>query len=193
MGRVSTVSLFPQVSGMAAEMRRMTNSDGGLRSNRQIFNAVATGEAGASITFSASRQMMNRQRRRSHPALPTTTQAAAEAVLNAAEHVRRHHAFNVEMGNEVRWRHSHWLLTDIDRYWDSRYWLRRIGETFKVFQDSFHPHREPPLRKRASPTNRDRHPCTVGLLSSSPDRAPLSYARQRGPPLGLRKRASSQA
>ena len=90
-----------QLADMAVEMRRMVREEGALLPNRQVINAVARGEAGAAMPTGPARQMLNRQRRHNHPALPGTPALAAAAVTEADDNVRRHHAFNVEVAGEV--------------------------------------------------------------------------------------------
>ena len=90
-----------QMANIAVALRRVVRQQGAVLPNQRIFDMVAAGEAGAGMSTAAARQMMNRERRRHVPALPATPAQAAVAIAESLP-LRRHLAFSVDVGGEVR-------------------------------------------------------------------------------------------
>ena len=90
------------MADLAVELRKVVREHGAVLPNQRVLDMVAAGEAGAAMSISATRQMLNRERRRHVPALPATPELAAAAIADVeGQHLRRNHAFNVQVDGQV--------------------------------------------------------------------------------------------
>ncbi|XP_043192456.1 uncharacterized protein LOC122365366 isoform X2 [Amphibalanus amphitrite] len=97
-----TVGKELEAMAAANRLRQMANTDGGQRSNLDIYRAAVADAGGPSLSYSSVQQMLRRHRRRAKaPALPLTPADAVEALSAAGEMQRRHHAFSLCVGEET--------------------------------------------------------------------------------------------
>ncbi|KAF0311853.1 hypothetical protein FJT64_017351 [Amphibalanus amphitrite] len=97
-----TVGKELEAMAAANRLRELASTDGGRRSNLDIYRAAVAGAGGPSLSYSSVQQMLRRHRRRAKaPALPLTPADAVEALAAAGELQRRHHAFSLCVGEEI--------------------------------------------------------------------------------------------
>ena len=91
-----------QELSLLSKMRSMVDREGEHKTPREIFKAVESDTAQAGVSYTCAMQMIRRRRDQARRQQPDTPAQAAAALAGAPEFVRRHHAFTVQIDDQVR-------------------------------------------------------------------------------------------